>query len=133
MIINIRDGSLIYSNAAHPPPVIIHRESGFQLLDKGGTIIGLDGIVPFEEEQTDLHDGDKIILYTDGVVEYQNNEEEFFTEDRFYSLLNDLRHETVEKLIDEVVTSIIDFGKGKPFQDDITLVAIEYKGKYKGG
>jgi len=133
MIINIRDGSLIYSNAAHPPPVIIHRESGFQLLDKGGTIIGLDGIVPFEEGQTDLHDGDKIILYTDGVVEYQNNEEEFFTEDRFYSLLNDLRHETVEKLIDEVVASIIDFGKGKPFQDDITLVAIEYKGKHKGG
>ncbi len=133
MVINIRDGSLLYSNAAHPPPVIIHQDSGLKILDKGGTIIGLDGIVPFEEEQIDLHDGDKIILYTDGVVEYQNNEEEFFGEERFYSLLNDLRHETVEKLIDEVVTSIIAFGKGKEFQDDITLVAIEYKGKHKGG
>ncbi len=129
MIIDIKNGILSYSSAAHPPPVILHQDSDLELLDKGGTIIGLGGLIPFEEEQKNLRGGDKIILYTDGIVEYQNDGGVFFGEERFYSLLYDLRHESVEDLLDRVVASINDFGKGREFQDDITLVAIEYRGK----
>lgn len=129
MVINTQNGTLSYSNAAHPSPVILHRDTGPELLDKGGTIIGLDGLVPFEEEQKTLQHGDKVVLCTDGIVEYQNGDGTFFGEDRFYSLLNSLRHESVEDLLDGVVGSINDFGKGREFQDDITLVAIEYADK----
>ncbi|OPY72949.1 MAG: Alkaline phosphatase synthesis transcriptional regulatory protein PhoP [Syntrophorhabdus sp. PtaU1.Bin058] len=129
MIIDTKNGTLAYSNAAHPPPVILHRDRNLELLDKGGTIIGLDGIIPFDEEQKTLERGDKVVLYTDGIVEYQNGDGAFFGEDRFYSLLNSLRNESVEDLLDGVVGSINDFGKGKEFQDDITIVAIEYGDK----
>lgn len=129
LIIDTKTGNLIYSSAAHPPPVILHRDMDLELLEKGGTIIGLDGIIPFDEEQKTLQRGDKVILYTDGIVEYQNDGGTFFGEERFYSLLNSLRHESVENLLDGVVESINDFGKGKEFRDDITLVAIEYGDK----
>lgn len=127
MIIDINGGTLTYSNAAHPPPVILHRDGTTELLDVGGTIIGLDGIVPFDQDERTLRDGDKVILYTDGVVEYENENGEFFGEGRFFSLLGDLKDEGIEKLLDGIVTSISRFGNGATVRDDITLVAIEYR------
>jgi len=129
MIIDIENGDLIYSNAAHPPPVILRRDTTMELLEKGGTIIGLGGIVPFDEEQKTLMCGDRVILYTDGVVEYENEEGEFFGEERLHALLGSLRQQDTGALLDGIVASINDFGKGKEFQDDITLIALEYRGK----
>ncbi len=126
LIINTRTGTVMYSNAAHPIPLIMRGNETLEPLDKGGTIIGLDGRIPFEEEEKVLGKGDKVILFTDGVVEYRNNSGEFFGENRFYSLLYDLRNEGIEDLLDAVVAAIEDFGEGAEFQDDITLVALEY-------
>lgn len=129
MIINTASGKLTYSSAAHPPPVILHRHGNPELLDKGGTIIGLDGLVPFDEEEKVLQQGDRIILYTDGVVEYQNNDGEFFGEDRFYSLLENTKSKSMEDMLDGIVVSMNNFGQGNDFQDDVTLIALAYGNK----
>jgi len=126
LVINVRTGILSYSNAAHPSPLIIRGDGTLETLDKGGTIIGLDGLVPFEEEEKSLDPGDRIVLFTDGTIEYQNNAGEFFGEDRFRSLLSALKDRDIDDLLDAVVASINDFGKGAQFHDDITLVALEY-------
>ncbi|PKN05995.1 MAG: hypothetical protein CVU72_06740 [Deltaproteobacteria bacterium HGW-Deltaproteobacteria-7] len=126
LIVNTRTGGVTYSNAAHPSPLIMRRDGTFETLDKGGTIIGLDGLVPFEEEEKSLRHGDRVILFTDGVLEYRSCTGEFFGEDRFYKLLSDLKHRDIENLLDAVVASINDFGKGAEFQDDITIVVLEY-------
>jgi len=128
LIIDTKTGDLIYGNAAHPAPIIMRSNGNSKYLDKGGTIIGMNNIVPFEEEQITLQKGDKVILYTDGIIEYQNNDGEYFGEDRLSSILNRSRKENVEALLDGILHSIVDFGKGREFQDDITLIAIEYKG-----
>ena len=49
IIINTQSNSITYSNAAHPPPVLLHRDGELELLEKGGTIIGMGGVLPFEE------------------------------------------------------------------------------------
>ncbi|MDD3846575.1 MAG: SpoIIE family protein phosphatase [Syntrophorhabdaceae bacterium] len=126
LIVNTRTGAVRYSNAGHPFPVIMRRNGSLEVLDKGGTIIGLDGLVPFDEEERSLAPGDRVILFTDGVVEYSNSSGEFFGEDRFHSLLSCHGRAEIEELLDTIVASIIDFGKGAEFQDDITLVALEY-------
>ena len=61
-------------------------------------------------------------------MEYCNDSGEFFGEDRFYSLLSGLRNEGIETLPDAVIAAIEDFGGGAEFQDDITLVAVEFRG-----
>jgi len=128
LVINTRTGAVTYSNAAHPSPLIVRGDGSMEPLDKGGTIIGLDGRLPFEEEEKSLRKGDRVVLFTDGVVEYQDSSGEFFGENRLYSLLSDLRNEGVEALLDTVVSAIQGFGKGAEVQDDITLVALEYTG-----
>lgn len=128
LIIDTGTGDLIYSNAAHPAPVIIRSDGSITALDKGGTIIGMGDMVPFEEERVILQKGDKIVLYTDGIVEYRNNEGGYFGEDRLYEILNGSCMAGTEALLDDILRSVNDFGKGTEFQDDITLIAIEYGG-----
>lgn len=128
LIIDTGTGDLIYSNAAHPAPVIIRSDGSITALDKGGTIIGMGDMVPFEEERVILQKGDKIVLYTDGIVEYRNNEGEYFGEDRLHEILNGSCKAGTEALLDDILRSVNDFGKGTEFQDDITLIAIEYGG-----
>lgn len=48
IVLNAEDNSIRYSNAAHPPPILLHEDGEMELLDKGGTIIGMGGIRPFE-------------------------------------------------------------------------------------
>jgi len=126
MIINIKNGTLTYSNAAHPSPVILRRNGELELLEKGGTIIGLGGPIPFEEEQRVLQEGDRVILYTDGVVEYENEKGEYFGMERLLSILDQSGHAGPGELLDKIMVSVDDFGKGKESEDDITLMAIGY-------
>ncbi|MGI5940066.1 MAG: PP2C family protein-serine/threonine phosphatase, partial [Thermoleophilia bacterium] len=128
LIIDIRTGSLIYSNAAHPPPILLRADGSFELLEKGGTIIGLDGILPFEEEEKQLAPGDKIILYTDGVLEFRDLSGEIFGEEHFYDLVKDLRHLPIGMMLDEIVHTVEELSQGWPLDDDVSLLGIEFKG-----
>jgi phosphoserine phosphatase RsbU/P len=128
LIVNTFNNTVTYSNAAHPSPVLLRSEGFMELLDKGGTIIGMGDVMPFEEDQKKLNKKDKIILYTDGVVEFQNKDGDFYGEERFYSLLETLKNESIDSILNEIISSINKFGEGIEFQDDITLVGIEYKG-----
>jgi sigma-B regulation protein RsbU (phosphoserine phosphatase) len=84
IVLNTEDKSIRYSNAAHPPPTPIRGNGEMDLLDKGGTIIGMGGLLPFEEGKKQVHPGDKLLIYTDGIVEYQNKDGEFYGDDRFF-------------------------------------------------
>lgn len=127
LIVDVRNGRLIYSNAAHPPPLLLRADGSFELLEKGGTIIGMDGILPFEEEEKPFSPGDKILLYTDGVFEFTDDKGELFGEERFHSLVRNLKGLTIEKVLDEIVLSIENFAQGAKFQDDVSLMGIEFK------
>jgi phosphoserine phosphatase RsbU/P len=126
LIVNTITGSLTYSNAAHPLPIVLRKNGEIEILDKGGTIIGLGGLIPFEEGEISLKRGDRIILFTDGILDCQNDRDDFYGPERFSSILESVRHERITDLLDGVVRSITDFCKGRPFQDDISIVVIEY-------
>lgn len=126
LIVDIRHGRLIYSNAAHPPPILLHADGALELLEKGGTIIGLDGIIPFEEEEKTVSAGDKILLYTDGVFEFTDDKGEFFGEVRFHDLVKSLHGLPIGKILDEIVLAIERFAHGEKLPDDVSLLGIEF-------
>ncbi len=126
-IIDIRKGQLIYSSAGHPPPLLLHPDGGLEFLEKGGPIIGLQGKIPFEEEQKKLQVDDVLIFYTDGVVEIQNTDGVFYGADRFYDLLKTLKKKPINELLDEVIADLLAFGEKSKLRDDVSLLGMEYR------
>ena len=129
MILNVAEGRLTYSNAAHPPPILLRQNGEFELLKKGGTIIGMDGIIPFDEGEKILQPGDTIFIYTDGIPEYRNRDGEFYTDERLYDDIRQKKDKSPAEVTREIVETMInDFGDNNPPQDDISLLAVKYLG-----
>ena len=128
LILNVKKGTIRYSSAGHPPPVLFHRDGSMELLKEGGTIIGMGGMLPFEEGEKKLSFGDRLFIYTDGIVEYQNEKGEFYGEDRFFEELQRLKENLISNTVDGVITSLMRFGNNTEPQDDISLLALEFMG-----
>ena len=90
--------------------------------------MGLGGLVPFEEETKTLAQGDKVIFYTDGLTEYSNSSGELYGEQRLLNMMRNHAKSSIEKIVDALVDSVLEFGDKIPPNDDITLVAVEVLG-----
>jgi len=129
MILNTRSGQIRYSSAGHPPPLLLRNTGEILPLKEGGTIIGLGGILPFEEGIVQLEPDDILFLYTDGLPEYRNREGEFFSDRRFKTVIGEQKGISAKEATEAVVKSVISsFGGGNSPQDDITLLAVRYLG-----
>ena len=130
-ILNTSNGNLNYANAGHPKPLILRKNGTLEELESTGPPIGIrslnlsDDRITFDEEQAQVSAGDKVILYTDGLVEYFNEHEEFYGNDRFYSRLLELNGAAIKDIINESIKSLKAFGKDKKPADDITLLGFE--------
>ncbi len=124
-VLDTNRGLVRYANAGHPKPVLLRADGNVEWLDKGGTIIGLGGMLPFEDEEKKLHSGDRLILYTDGVLECRNTGGQFYGEKRFLHALANAAGLPLDLLLGAILESLKDFAENTPFQDDISLVGIE--------
>ena len=127
-VLNTRRGDLVYSRAGHPPAIILHRDGTLELLQKGGPVVGCGWLGPFEEERRELSPGDKLILYSDGITEYENPSGEFYGTDRLLASVKGLKREPIGVLLDGLVAALLEFGEYVMPQDDISLLGIEFKG-----
>ena len=128
MLFNSSTGLLKYCSAGHPPAVLLSPNKPLRLLSTSGPMIGLQIDSTYEEREEVLNRGDKVILYTDGVIEYINADKEYYGSERFYQLLEKLKGESVEKIIKEICASLKEYGGGAPQKDDVSLLGIEYHG-----
>ncbi len=134
LIINTESGDTIYSNAGHPYPILLRKNKTIELLNKKGPIIGAgdlnlldDRKIRFEEGQLKIEPGDKLFIYTDGIVEYQNHDGEFYGDDRFCRNLKLPKNESVYNIVERSINSLMEFGNNIRPQDDITLLGLELK------
>lgn len=127
MTFNSQKGKLTYSSAGHPPGIHLSKEKPLQLLTGNGPVIGIDTDYQYEEYERTLQTGDKVILYTDGIIEFCNSSGEQYGSERFYELLEEQKSHSVEEIIRLVGNSLKEFGKGNAPQDDISILAIEFK------
>jgi sigma-B regulation protein RsbU (phosphoserine phosphatase) len=134
MILDTSARTLTYSNAGHPHPVILRRNGGLELLKRGGPFIGLRSIRPAEEkeklfieETVPLEPGDRLFIYTDGLIEYHNPEGLLYGRGRFMSLLQEPGRKSVSEIIAALEAALKEFGRGAAPADDVTLVGIEVR------
>jgi PAS domain S-box-containing protein len=120
------NGRMIYSCAGHPPPILLHADGELEVLDVHGSVIGAGDGRPFRQEENQLEHGDKIILYTDGVLDYPNPAGEIFGKQRFHKALQKHGRQPVQMLMDSVQMTIKDFAGSASSGDDLSIMAVEY-------
>ena len=128
MTIDIHEGLLTYSCAGHPPPMLIRSDGSMQALNHRGPSIGFGFETPIGQETIQLHTGDKIMLYTDGVLEGSNTAGEFFGKARFYDVLKRHHHEPIQQMVDAVSADITNFQHQTRPDDDVSILGVEYCG-----
>ena len=127
--IDLNSGLIQYANGGHNPP-IIKRKNGetFYLKGKVNFILaGMEGS-KYNVQEIQLEPGDIIFLYTDGVTEATNANEELYGENRLLDFISSHNYEHMNQLCEEVKKDIDSFVKDAPQFDDITMVALKYKG-----
>lgn len=124
-------GLLRASHAGHPPTVIIPaRGAPVTLLLEGACALGTfaDEPVTYVEEQMQLYPGDKVLAYTDAVIEQRNRDGGLFGTGRLITAFDSLRECNADTFVKELLKRIDVHADGVPAQDDLTMIAMEYRG-----
>lgn len=127
--IDLADGVVRYANAGHNPPLVCHADGKFEYLRTraGFVLAGMDG-VNYRKQELQLAPGDIIYLYTDGVTEATNANEELYGEERLLNALNSCKFDSMQELCKYVKADVDAFVGDAPQFDDITMVAVKYVG-----
>lgn len=127
-ILEISTGNMICSNAGHEYPAIYH-DGEFKLLkDKHGLVLGAIEQSAYGEYEIRLEKGDKIFVYTDGVPEATNTEDEQFGTERTEAALNIKPESDPKDILGIVRASVDDFVGNAEQYDDLTMLCLEYRG-----
>jgi sigma-B regulation protein RsbU (phosphoserine phosphatase) len=126
-IINLTTGEMNYSNAGHNPPYILKSDGKVELLEGTGEIVlaALEGI-NYTQHHTILNPGDAIYMYTDGITEAMNINNELFTDERLKEVLQTVAGNSCKQIIDSVRKEVEEFSKGAEQSDDITAIAVRF-------
>ena len=122
-IYNRKNKKLTYSNAGHNPP-LIKKNNKFEYLNiDAGIVLGIMEDYEYEKEEILLDD--EIILYTDGITDANNIDNEMYSEERLLNFMN--RFKSNNDLIRPLLNDISRFTKGAEQYDDMTLVYLKIK------
>jgi sigma-B regulation protein RsbU (phosphoserine phosphatase) len=123
--------TLTFSNAGHQPPLILHKnkrqKESVEMLRPTGAAIGLVEEAEFTEKKIELYEEDLLVLYTDGVTETVNLQNQEFGRERLIKLSKQLINAPVKKVVQAIRQGLEEFSVGKPIADDTTIVICKIK------
>lgn len=127
-ILEISTGKLTAANAGHEYPVIKAPGGKYELYkDKHGFVVGGMSGIEYKEYELTLQPGSKLFLYTDGVPEAENAEEELFGNERMLQALNEKPDADTKDTLLNVRKVVDDFVKDAEQFDDLTMLCLEYR------
>ena len=132
-ILDLKTGKLQFANAGHNPPLLKRADGSFEYIRTraGFVLAGMEG-VRYRTSELTLNSGDRLFLYTDGVPEATNSDNNLYGEDRLLDFMN--KNSTVEAtaLLPMLKANIDEFVGEAPQFDDITMLMFDYKSQMGG-
>ena len=129
-ILDTVTGKITTANAGHEYPAIMQHGERFELVrDKHGLVIGAMEGSRYRENEMTLAPGSKLFLYTDGVPEATNAQNEIFGTERMLTALNVEPDAAPEEILRHVREAVDDFVKEAEQFDDLTMLCLEFKGE----
>lgn len=117
---------LIYCNAGHNPPILLKNNVSARLTE-GGTVIGMFPEAEYEESVEDMSGETTLFLFTDGISEAENQEEDQFGEERIEIAVENMKNLTPEEITKKMIETVKIWTEPYEAQDDQTLVVIKIK------
>lgn len=128
-ILNLKTGELEYVNAGHNPPVILSESTDPVFSDMTGDMaFGFLEDQAFKTAKIQLQSGDILLCYTDGVTEAANKLNELYSDERLLSVLKEFQCSSPREIIEKLYQDINLHVSGAEPSDDITIMAVQYKG-----
>ncbi|ABX03420.1 protein serine/threonine phosphatase [Herpetosiphon aurantiacus DSM 785] len=123
-VLNLRHHQLRFANAGHPFP-LLRRNGVVQELEAFGTPLRSIRNFPYAEQTIQLQANDRLVVYTDGVIETMNEDRELYSFDRWCAAVRDIEAENTAGLIDAYCAAVDEFRGAARQADDLTLVVVD--------
>lgn len=121
-----RNGLFLYANAGHNPPIFYKSaRNKVELLNPTGPVLGPSPEAKYYIESINIHLNDILVIYSDGVVEASNKNEEFYEEQRLINVIKKNKDKNPKEIVYAILDDVIKFAKDGIYQDDKTLVVIK--------
>lgn len=121
--LDVPSRTLTFSNAGHNPPILMRRNGECVRLEDGGPVIGAFPGSKYGQREIKLNEGDKLLLFTDGVTEARNEAGEEFGEDRLQECVASYRGRDAAKLRTMILSQVAEFCSNN-FDDDAALMVV---------
>lgn len=129
-ILDIHTGVVTYCNAGHNPPVYMkHDKTASFVPITGDRILGAMPDSVYHEKELHLVPGDSLFLYTDGITEAKNKNNELYGEKRLLENCLELTGRSSKEVVERITETVGEFVVGAVQSDDITILSITYKGQ----
>jgi serine phosphatase RsbU (regulator of sigma subunit) len=122
-----RTGVLNYINAGHNPPLLARASGEVEQLESGGFPLGIIPMADFEVGQLNLEAGETLVIYSDGVSEANNLQEEEFGMERLVQVVSKNLKSSAAGMRDKIESALSAFTTTAAPNDDITLVIVKRK------
>lgn len=131
VMLNVKTGMLQIVNGGHNPPLLATVKRPFTPLPvPKGALLGVSETIVYEVADYQLNPGDALFLYTDGVTECENEQQQFFSIERLQAVLNTaVSSATPHQLITHLRQALHEFAQHATQSDDITMLALTYHGE----
>jgi sigma-B regulation protein RsbU (phosphoserine phosphatase) len=127
-VLDVRTGQVNYSNGGHNLPYVLSNGNVMPLPKTKGMALGVSEAADLHAGQLLLKSGDRLVLYTDGVTEAMDKNDQLFSESRLETTLHGVNGLSSKEVIERIVKEVQGFSTGVPQSDDITLLALDYVG-----
>ena len=127
-IIDMEKGMLYYSNAGHNTIFLAHADGTLDKLENNGPVVGVVKDLEFPSVGHMLKNGDRLVLYTDGVIEARDEQAALYGEERLMNIITQNITSDVKDFTEHIFSDLQSFCGNSPRCDDIALFAIDMVG-----
>ena len=125
-VLDSKTGELDIVNAGHNPILLLRKNGTLEKIDAGGVGLGMfDFNVPLTGQKSIMHSGDKLFLYTDGIPEAMNENEEEYSDEKMFNFFQNHADSSANDFIDDLVSDVKDYAGSAMQSDDITAIFLK--------
>jgi sigma-B regulation protein RsbU (phosphoserine phosphatase) len=126
-VLNTRNGTLTYCNAGHNPPLLVSRTGDVRSLEDGGLLMGVMKHADYEHGTVQMHPGDVLVMYTDGITETMDENDVEFDVSGLTEAVLEYRDLNAEQIVSRILKAMNAHGQGLTQADDRTLVVVKHR------